>query len=354
MGVGGALALADAPQGASVYACPMRRIAHRAGVLAFGLSLLASSALAAPKLSSVADRAPPVSKAAFGAVKVTVVTGAIVAQSLQAASVLYAASQLEEMKLFEVADRVADAFASGQLPVGSGARQLAQKYLESRPERLDAAQRRRLYAHVLGEPGGGGGAVAPNTEFSPLLAELLASFADFERRLAAGKGSGKPVSADPVQLAARALAQNLTARTPGAPLAASALLGQQIRDIEALLSHPQSLAAYQVKDVWQLAQKVAKHELGASVNVSRARSAALSGAAVIAWLGSVAAPLASSGGAPEVAASLTRSDVPGSARELSRIVSPKKKPASVAKALEIHAVCFDAKRQLVTCQVTKK
>ncbi len=344
--------MAGASQGASVYACPMRCIAPLAGVLALGLSLLASPALAAPTLSSVADRAPPVSKAAFGAVKVTVVSGAVVSQSLQAASVLYAASQLEEMKLFEVADRVAEAFASGQLPAGSGARQLAQKYLESRPERLDTAQRRSLYAHVLGEPGGV--AVAPNTEFSPLLAELLASVADFERRLAAGKGTGQSVSGAPVQLAARALAQNLTARMPGGPLAAAGFLGQQIRDIEALLSHPQTLTAYKVKDAWQLAQKVAKHELGASVNVSRARSAALSGAAVIAWLGSVAAPLASSGGAPDIAASLTRSDVPGSARDLSRNVSPKKKPASMAKALEIHAVCFDAKRQLVTCQVTKK
>jgi len=326
---------------------------HLRGILwALGLPLLASSALGAPKLSSVVTQSPPLSKAAFGTVKVTAVPGAIVQQNLQAASALYAAAQLEQMELFAVADRVADAFVAGKLPVGAGAKQLGQKYVKSRPERLDGQQRRSLYSHVLGEPGGG--TASPNTEFEPLLAELLASVADFERRQSLSKKTGKPVSAAQVRLAARALAQNLTARTPGAPLAAAALLAQQIRDIDALLSHPQTLAAYHVKDVWQLVEKVAKSELGKSANVVRARTAARAGADVIAWLAKVSSPLASSGGAPEVDESLTKSNVPGSARELSRVISPKKKPVSQSNAIQIHALCFDAKRRLIACQVTKK
>jgi hypothetical protein len=60
-------------------------------------------------------------KQPFGVVEVKTVPGAAVPQNLRAASVLYAAAQLEEMQHFAVADRVADAFASGKLAVGPGA-----------------------------------------------------------------------------------------------------------------------------------------------------------------------------------------------------------------------------------------
>ncbi len=272
----------------------------------------------------------------------------IVAQNLEAAAVLYSASALEEMELFAVADRVADQFSSGKLPVG-GAKGAVAGYLAGRSDRLSAQERRRLYGHVLG----GGSTATPNTEFSPLLARFLASVSKFEQRRALLKNTKKTVSASKVHAAARDLAQNLSNRSYGAVGFAAAVLARHIRDVDALLSHPDVLAAYGCKDVWQLVDKVAKEQLGKNVNTVRARTRAEAGGAILTWLGKVAAPLASSGGAPELAASLAASHIPEKVRNLSRVVSTKHEIAGV-QTLKIQALCFDKKRRLVTCKVTLK
>jgi hypothetical protein len=287
-------------------------------------------------------------KAAFGALVVTAKPTEIVARNLEAAAVLYSASALEEMQLFTVADRVAAHFSSGKLPVG-GAKNAAATFLAGRSDRLSAQERQRLYGHVLGA----GSTANPNTEFSPLLARFLASVSKFERQRALVKNTKKTVSAAKVHAAARDLAQNLSNHSYGAVAIAAAMLARHIRDVDALLSHPDVLAAYACNNVWQLVGKVAKDQLGKKVNTVRARTRAEAGGAILAWLGKVTAPLAASGGAPELAASLTASRVPEKVRDLSRVVSPKQEILS-AQTVKVQALCFDKKRRLVPCKVQLK
>jgi hypothetical protein len=325
-------------------------------ITTFGLFGLGLGASAAPTLSSVVAQPLDEPKQPFGVIEVKAVPGAIVWQNLRAASVLYAVARLEEMQLFAVADRVADAFASGKLAVGPGAKRLAQGYVKARPTRLGAEQRKTLYSHVFGEPGAGD--ATPNKDFAALWARLMEEVSPFLERqqpLADKKGkAGGPVSASEVHRAARDLAQNLSARTYGAPVAAAALLARQIRDIDALLSHPETAAVFRVQDAWEVVDKVARSELGRSANVVRARTAAQAGGDIIAWLGKVASPLAASGGAAQVAASLTSSRVPQSVRELGRVERPRQAALPEAKAYEVHALCFDAQRRLVACAVAAK
>lgn len=328
------------------------------------LALLASVGIAgaAPSkpaansaLTPALAAAPKAPKVAFGALQITAQPDALVEDNLRAAAVLYAAAALEEMKLFEVVDRVVDRFQAGKLPVGAGAKSKLVAYAKAQPERLDANSRRRIYGHVLG--GTQSGATQANDDFAPLLARLLDAVSQFERASALAKGEKKPPSATAVHAAARDLATNLSNHGYGAAVVSAALLADQLRDGQALLSHPDVLEAYGAKDMWQVVERVAQQELKVKVNVTRARTRAEAGSAVLTWLAEVRAPLASSGGAAQVEQSLAKSRVPESARDLSRVVSPKTKVVTQSSAQavgKVRALCFDAKRNLVACKVQSK
>ena len=279
---------------------------------------------------------------------VTAKAGEIEKANLQAASVLYAASALEEMKLFEVADKLADLFLSGKLPVGAGARSQAAAWVKTRPERLSASERQRLYGHVLG----GSQSSTPNVDFPVLWSRFLKSVDDYGR-IAKLAPKQKATSAAALHKAARELAQNLTARTHGAPLFAAAQLAKQLREADALLRHPDTLAATKSKDLWQVVEHVAKQQLGASINTVRGRTLAEDGADILDWLSSVSNPVAASGGAGKVAASAVAHRVPKKAREVSRIPTLAKSVAVSAQAFQVKALCFDAKRHLIPCKTVQ-
>mgnify|MGYP003334886923 FL=1 len=67
----------------------------------------------------------------------------ISADNLRAAGAIYTAAQLDELRLFAVTDRIAELFAAGQLPIGSGrAAKAFQDYWRARDGRLSEAERR--------------------------------------------------------------------------------------------------------------------------------------------------------------------------------------------------------------------
>ena len=197
----------------------------------------------------------------------------IVQENLYAVQALYFAWQLEQMRTFEVVDRIADLYRQGLLPLGDGsAGETLRKRTVSVTGRLAARERAILYTRALGVPGGDAGEAEPNREFASLWLRFLASVALHARD-------------DPARVhgAARALAAN--ASVHGAGLESS--VGRLAADVDEMISvlcAPEIAHAYGVGDLWQVIDQVNTQEFGGAVNTTRCRTRAQAGSAVLEWL----------------------------------------------------------------------
>ena len=88
----------------------------------------------------------------------------IVRENLLATGAIYSAYLLEEARVFQVVDRIAELFVQGLLPLGRGRAADALRRYWLNGNRISERERRELYARVLGSPGGTAG-VRPNREF---------------------------------------------------------------------------------------------------------------------------------------------------------------------------------------------
>ena len=99
----------------------------------------------------------------------------IVAESLRAIQAIYFAWQLEQMRAFQVVERLSELFAQGLLPIGPGpTRRLLSTYSFSK-DRLSLAERSSLYVGTLGAPGGSPDEPQPNREFPSLWLRFMAN-----------------------------------------------------------------------------------------------------------------------------------------------------------------------------------
>jgi hypothetical protein len=187
--------------------------------------------------------------------------GAISPDRLRALAVIYHASGLEEAGVFRVVDRIAERFQAGMLPISRGAGgEGIDRYLRDAGERFTEAERTEMYARAFG--------ATADSEFHALWRRFVA---------AVTAGSGE------VQRVARELAILLSAHGSGVDLDARQLAGI-VDEVTAVLSDPEVLGAYGVKNMWQLVQKVSEEELGASRDAGRHRTMAAAGARILGWL----------------------------------------------------------------------
>jgi hypothetical protein len=198
----------------------------------------------------------------------------IVATNLRAIQALYVAAMLEELALFRVVDRLVELFMRGQLPLGaSDAGTLLSQYFRSGANRLSEAQRRELYARVLGIPAGDDGST-PNRDFDALWMRFVSAVASFV----------PPRDDDSLRTAARELTINLSLHGCALSLYAANELAETVRDAVGIVDDPDVRAAYGARDMWQVIDQVATLELGGARNTARYRTMADAGAVVIAWL----------------------------------------------------------------------
>jgi hypothetical protein len=104
--------------------------------------------------------------------------------NIRAVSVIWAAYNLEQMRLFDAVDRIIETWWNGQLPVGSdrGSKALDDFYWSSE-FRLSPAARHMQYSRVLGITGGEVSTeVQPNTQFNDLWMRVIASLAEYDRQ----------------------------------------------------------------------------------------------------------------------------------------------------------------------------
>lgn len=210
---------------------------------------------------------------------------AIVADNIRAAQVIYSAAMLEELKLFQVVDRLTQLFQLGLLMVNrrsTGSN--LYKYFKEAPLRLSESDRRSLYARTIGVPGGSDGVVV-NREFNDLWLRFISRVAALNRQ---SETKIDMVSAEANELAlrrsARELAQNLSLHAAGMTLYAAVDLQKQIDFATKLLSDPEVRSAYGARDMWQVVDQVATIDLGGSANSHRYRTMAITGQTIISWL----------------------------------------------------------------------
>jgi hypothetical protein len=212
----------------------------------------------------------------------------IVPDNVRLMGPMICAAMFDELKAFEVVDKLVELFQQGMLTIGNGvAGKALYKYWKDAPNRMSDAERRNFYAMTMGVPGGDAGGSA-NGEFNDLWLRFVSSVSSFirqnevDRLLRASLPS--PISHQQVRKAARDLAVNLSLHGYGMAYYAALDLQAQIKFMIGLLGDKEVMANYGARDMWQVVDQVATLELGGAKTSSRYRTLATCGTIITAWL----------------------------------------------------------------------
>ena len=212
----------------------------------------------------------------------------LVADNIRALGAIYVASMFDQLKAFEVADRLVELFQRGVLPLGSGGAAIdrLEHWIDLRT-RVSESERRAFYAETFGLPGGEPAGSA-NHEFSNRWLRFVSAVSD-------GADDRHSVPA-----AAGDLAKNLSSHTDERTQPFAKHLREQVEAIAHLLSDPDITIASGARDMWQVIDQVATLELGGASNSTRYRTMAESGAIIFDWLATSSRELLTGGVAPSL------------------------------------------------------
>src|SRR5260370_13630355 len=208
----------------------------------------------------------------------------------------YFAAMLEELKVFQVVEKLVELFQNGVLPVVRGdAGNLLFSYWKNAALRVSEAERRGFYARTLGFPGGD--ADSPNRDFKDLFMRFVSAVSSFVRQNTVDNllRSNIPgaISQQQVRKSGRDLATNISSHGYGMAYPKATELQKEINDVMTILKNSEIENAYGAKDMWQLVDQVAGLELGGAKNSVKYRTMASAGATVFAWLANKSTQLAS-------------------------------------------------------------
>jgi hypothetical protein len=207
----------------------------------------------------------------------------IIIDNVKALAAIYFSAQLEELKFFAVMDKIVEQFMNGTLPIKrSTAGDPLYRYHREAQIRINEFERRGLYARSFGVAQGSIDEPTPNREFSDLWIRFISAVSIYGREMSSTEL--KRVSQEQVFKTARDLAVNLSLHGFGLAHFAAIELQNLIRFVKETLSNADVLAAYGVRDVWQLVERVSNMYLGGAVNGVRQRTMATSGANIMKWL----------------------------------------------------------------------
>jgi len=217
----------------------------------------------------------------------------IVAANVLAVAGLYRAAMLEEMKLFAVADKVAEHFTIGMIPISRGpAGDRLFTWIREAPNRFSEVERRAIYGRVLGLAQGNAANLLPNREFSDLWIRFLSIVSVFSRE--ATTLMPRSATAEQALKSARDLAVNLSLHGFGVAHFAAVETQQLLQQVLDMLQQSEILAAYGTSDYLQLVDRLSGMYLGGSVNTVRYRTMAQAGFNIMRFLADHAPQLSSS------------------------------------------------------------
>ena len=267
----------------------------------------------------------------------------IVKENLHAAQAIYFAYQLEEMRFFQVVERIVELFRQGQLPLGHGrAGQMLQQYWRSHRPQPESVRRNAYWRMFGAAPGGDAEASEPNSEFLSLWMRFIAAVSAYAREHAAAALITPSTRANAgVRSAARDLAANLSRHGWGAAHFVAEQLSVDVQRALDILDDSEVQQTFGARDAWQVIDHVNTTYLGGARNAARIRSKAQAGRGIFGWLAKLAHPSAQDDAelvdAVEqwIAASATSDDAVeqyAQARESPHISAPGSMP-SIAKDL---------------------
>jgi hypothetical protein len=206
----------------------------------------------------------------------------VVADNVRALSAVYFAAMLEELKFFATADKLAEHFISGMLPLSRGpGGEAIYEYIRNAPNRMTEHERKSLYARTFGFAQGGVEEPLPNREFSDLWIRFLSNVSLGKRQTPFERAVVTP---EQVFKSGKDLAVNLSLHGYGLAHFAAVELQRLTKTVKAMLSFTDVLAGYGARDWGQLVERISSMYLGGSVNGVRQRTMAATGAAIIQWI----------------------------------------------------------------------
>ncbi len=218
----------------------------------------------------------------------TVSDAEVVSDNIRLMGPVICAAMLDELKAFQVVDKILESAQNGTLPIGKGAagQMLYRRWKES-PNRISEGERADLYAMTMGQPGGNP-AIQGNTDFNDLWLRFVSSVSNFVRQQDVDKllraAIPSATGAQQMRKAARDLATNLSLHGYGMTYYAALELQGEVKSMIQLLSDPEIRGAYGARDMWQVIDQVATTDLGGARTSSRYRTLATCGAIITAWL----------------------------------------------------------------------
>ncbi|RHW18620.1 hypothetical protein D1610_00125 [Sphingomonas gilva] len=212
----------------------------------------------------------------------------IVAENVRVMGPMIVSAMFDELKVFQVVDRIVEQFQHGMLPLGPGnAGKMLYRYWREAPNRMSEQERKNFAAITLGIPGGDAGGMV-NREFNDLWIRFVSSVSSFIRQNEVDSllrsATPSPISHQQVRKSARDLAGNLSLHGYGMAHYAAREMQAQVKFMIGLLQDPEILGCYGARDMWQVVDQVATYELGGAKTSSRYRTLATCGTIITAWL----------------------------------------------------------------------
>jgi len=225
------------------------------------------------------------------------VDSAIDAENLRAIQAIYFVCMLDEMRLFQVVERIVALFREGLLPLGRGpAREFLSNYDRWSAERMSATDRRDFYARAFGAPGGTSDS-EPNRDFDRLWLRFLSAIATLMDQIRQTPLVDAPSALSASQEAARKsgrdLATNLAHHGFGITYFAASELAQTVVELRNVLRDTELRAAFGARDIWQLIDRITVEHLGGAHDTARYRARSKAGAVIIRWIANNGSRLAS-------------------------------------------------------------
>jgi hypothetical protein len=203
---------------------------------------------------------------------------AIFPDNIRVAEVIYVAWLLEQLRVFDVTERIVEMFQQGLLRLAPGATADRLRYFETSDQRLSAVERKQLYCRLLGCETSDE-RVQVNAAFASLWLAFLAAVATF-----AVPGNAPLLRDKAIKAAALALARNISTQAAGTARLAARQLAAEVRRVVDLLSTPEIGAAFGAPDMWQVIKQVSSNELGGAVSAPKHRTLGRAATKIFDWL----------------------------------------------------------------------
>ena len=207
----------------------------------------------------------------------------IIGSNVSAVSLIYFSAMLEELKLFQVMEKISEQFMVGMVPISRGpAGNRIYDWIQRAPERFTEVERRGIYGRVIGLAQGSATDLMPNREFPDLWIRFLSTINLLEREQ--GITTTPLVTAEQAHKAARDLSVNLSLHGYGIAHFGAVQMQAWIEYILETLNQPELLKAYGVNDWRQLVERVSALYCNGAANAVRFITMADSGGKIIRFL----------------------------------------------------------------------